>query len=124
MEMAVFLTLHRLKTKVGKQAKSIGTSLISNFGSDTTDLSDTVFPQFSLSSMFFGHGQEHDGYPSENVLDNDNLVILVENISRLGTSDDVTEHTVRGFFHGGNSILQGSKIATISIQHEVVRCQG
>lgn len=61
--------------------------------SDAADLAD-IGPELHLRAVLLGHGEEHDGHPAKDVLDDDHVVILVQHVRWLEPGYNVAKDTV------------------------------
>ncbi len=93
--MSMVLTLHRMVTKVGHQPEPLGAVLRSKPRSHSRHLRHSgVGPQLRLGQVTLRHRQKHHRHPSENIADDDHILILVKNFSRLPPGDDLTKDAV------------------------------
>lgn len=93
VQMSMLLALHAVVAEVGEEAEATRAELRADLGGDAAHLTD-VGPELHLRPVLLGHGEEHHRNPSQDVLDDDNIVVLVEYVRWLKSGYNVAKDTV------------------------------
>src|SRR5262245_61995334 len=95
MYVSMWLTLHRVGSEVAEEAKASGAVLRPGVGGRPRHLRKQVGrPEVVLEHVLFRDGEQHDGDPVEDVVEDDDVVVLVLDPGRLAVSDDLAEDAV------------------------------
>jgi hypothetical protein len=94
VQVTVLLALHRVVTEVGEKPKASGAHPLADIRGNAANVANVVFPEFGLRGVLLRHCEEHYRHPTEDVLDNDDLVILVDDVCWLTPGYNVAKDAV------------------------------
>jgi len=116
VQVAVLLALHRVVAEVGEEPEAARAECLPQFDRPPPDAAD-ILPEFGLGPVLLRHRQEHDRGPTEDVLDDDHVVVLVDDCRRLLPGHDVAEDAVRA--HVATSMVRAAPFAHKPTQTEM-----
>ncbi len=99
MQVCVVLALQGVPPEIGKEPKTVGAEFMAYLQCSLSNFSNEPVPHLLLGHVFFRHYQKHNRRPSQSVIDNDNLIVLVSNGSGLFARNDITKNAVRPHLH-------------------------
>ena len=77
------LGLQGVKAEVGQDAKAVGAVVASQLDREFADLREygSVAPELALAHVAPRDKQQHDRHPLERIVEDDDIVVLVANVS-------------------------------------------